>query len=92
MSMNKEYITRVAVIEEDYARDTQIFIGTAEEAAMDIWASDSWVDVKHPSLFLGIFRAECEEVIRNKLAAQLCVLPSIITLYEPEADYWPMRE
>lgn len=69
----------IATVEEDYARDTQIYIGKSPEGSFD---SDEWVDVKHPSLYLGVVIAPNEATARKELAAQVGCDPEIITLQE----------
>lgn len=80
-------ILRVAVIEGDYARDTQIFIGTKEDAVYNIAESDCWADVKHASLFLGVYQDSNEETIRKRLSNQLGVIPEAITLYDVDKGW-----
>jgi len=73
---------RIAIIEDGFVRDSQVF--TADPAIMETdpdW-EDNFCDLKYPCHYEGIFEADSEEEIRNKVAKLIGVHPGVITLIE----------
>jgi hypothetical protein len=71
---------RIAVIEDGYVRDTQIFKenpGIIEKG--EDWDNNS-IDVKYPSQYIGIFEGFDENEILKKAADNFGVHPDIISL------------
>lgn len=79
----------IALIENGYARDTQIFNGTPDGMNNDCDWENNFLDVKYPIHYLGIFEGVTEEEIRDNAADPLGVHPDIITLIpvDDEKDF-----
>ena len=60
---------RIAVIEDGYVRDTQIFSANPEIIGNEPDWEDNFRDVGYPCLYLGIFEGVDETEIKNKAAA-----------------------
>jgi len=81
---------RIAIIEDGYVRDAQIF---AENPGIITEDSDEWEDnfrdVKYPCLYLGIYESVDEDEIRKIAAERQGCHPDIISLIDPghKADY-----
>jgi len=75
---------RIAIIEDGFARGTQVF---AEDPAIlnsNLDWEDNFYDLKYPCHYEGIFEGDSEEEIRNKVAERMGVHPGVITLIEFE--------
>ena len=75
---------RIAVIEDGYVRDSQIF--TADPQIMDEdenW-EDNFDDLKNPCQYVGVFDGEDEAQIKQKAADSEGVHPDVITLIDFE--------
>jgi len=73
---------RIAIIEDGFVRDSQVF--TADPAIMETdpdW-EDNFCDLKYPCHYEGIFEGDSEKEIRSKVAELIGVHPGVITLIE----------
>jgi hypothetical protein len=79
---------RIAIIENGFAHDTQIFSADPGIIEKDPHWEDHFTDVKYPCQYAGIFEGESEDEIRAKAAASEGVHPDIISLisFEQTAD------
>jgi len=71
---------RIAVIEDGYVRDTQVF--TADPAIIDEdpdW-ENRFSDIRYPCMYVGVFEGTCEGEIRRTAADVATVHPDIISL------------
>jgi len=73
-------IRRIAVIQDGYVRDTQIFVADPDIIEEDPKWEDWFRDVKYPCLYVGIFEGETEDEILQKAADNEGVRPGIISL------------
>ena len=75
---------RIAIIEDGYVRDTQIFTENPSiitEDSEDDWANH-FSDVKYPCLYIGIFEGVDEDEIKKIAAESKGVHPDIIFLVD----------
>jgi hypothetical protein len=71
---------KVAVVEDSYVRDSQIYTGDPESIDVDPDWENYFVDVRYPRQFIGIFEGETENEILCKAAEQGGIHPGVITL------------
>jgi len=81
---------RIALIEDGYVRDVQVFAGNPASIGEEdrVWENE-FVDVKYPCLYIGIFGGSDEGEITKKAAECEEVHPDVITLVaidEPKGD------
>ena len=79
---------KIAIIENDYVRDTQIFTENPDTIQNDPDWIDKFVDVKYPCQYIGIFEGSDENEIRQKAADNFGIHAGIISLisFEYETD------
>jgi len=82
-SLIKISLRKIAVVEDGYVRDTQIYIGDPAALNEDNqdWEND-FGDIKYPCQYVGIFEGESDEEIKAAAAAVEGVHPDIISLIE----------
>ena len=71
---------RIAIIENEYIRDTQVFSEDPATIASDPDWMDKFVDVKYPSQYIGIYEGIDDDEIRQKAADNFGVHAGIISL------------
>jgi hypothetical protein len=71
---------KIAIVEDSYVRDSQIYTGDPEGIGIDSDWDNFFVDVKYPRQFIGIFEGETENEILRKAAEQGGIHPGVITL------------
>ena len=76
------FMKRVAVIQDSYVRDTQVFVGNPRAIENDMSWWNDFVDVRHPCHYAGIFDGENENEILNKAAEYMGVHSDVITLID----------
>jgi len=80
-------ITRVAVVEDGYVTNAQIFTADPaiinEDSDSSAW-EDEYCELKNPCVFIGIFKGYNEGAIKRKAASVQGVHPDIITLINPD--------
>ena len=83
---------RIAIIEDGYVRDVQLFAANPDIIEKDPRWEDSFRDVKYPCLYLGIFEGASEEEIKNTAAESLEVHADIISLVDcTDSHRLPMK-
>jgi predicted Zn-dependent protease with MMP-like domain len=80
---------RIACIECDYVRDTQVFEGDPGNIPEDADMFDMYIDVKRPCQFIGIYEGADEGEIKAKAAERFGVHPDIISLYDCGCEQQP---
>ena len=77
---------KIAVIWDNYARDTQIYYGDpkALDGECEGDGDGDWVDAKYPCHYVGVFAGETDEKIQEAAANSIGVHPGIISLIEIE--------
>ena len=80
-------ITRIAVIDSSFVRDTQIFLGSFKdleesENILNIWEKHGYADIDAPDLFAGIITGISEDEMKSLVIAQWGVHPDAVTLLE----------
>ena len=73
---------KIAIIENGFARDTQIYYGDPADIEVDPQWENNFGDVKYACQFVGIFAADTEDEIRKKAAECEGVHPDVITLMD----------
>ena len=79
---------RIAIIEDGYVRDTQIYTANPDIIEKDPDWENHFTDVKYPCLYLGVFEGFDEDEIRRKAAESQGVHPDVISFayFKQEAD------
>ena len=77
---------RIAVIEDDYVRDTQVFIDDPMYIGQDPKWEESFVDVKRPCQYVGLFEGSDGYEIRCKAADYFGVHRDVIFLIDFEQE------
>jgi hypothetical protein len=70
---------RIAIIEEGYIRDAQLFYGDNDRLGDDDYDHEEEYGDFSPVHFIGVFEGKDEEEIRAKAAKQEGVHPGIVT-------------
>jgi len=73
---------RIAIIEDGFVRDSQIFKADPAIIERDPNWEDHFTDVKNPCQYVGIFEGTTEQEIKEKAAAEEEVHPDVISLIE----------
>ena len=73
---------RIAVIEDGYVRDAQIYTGSPNNLDNENF-EDSFVDLNNVCQYVGLFEGASESEISAKAAETEGVNPGIITLIDP---------
>lgn len=73
-------MTRIAVIEDGYVRDSQVYTGDPALISEDTDWEDHFTAVKNPCQFVGLFEGETEEDIRIQASEREGVHKDIILL------------
>lgn len=71
---------RIAVIDSNYIRDAQVYIGDPDKTEDDYYCGDDFADVKYPCQYLGIYKGTDENEIRKQAADSFGVNPGVISL------------
>lgn len=71
---------RIAIVEDGYVRDAQIYTGSIEDIKSDPNWENKFVDMKATCQFIGVIEGESEADILRKAANLEGVHPDIITL------------
>lgn len=82
-SLIKTGLWKIAIVEDGYVRDTQIYTGDPEKLNDDNqeW-ENNFSDSKYPCQYIGIFEGESDDEICKKAAEIEGVHPHIISLIE----------
>jgi hypothetical protein len=75
-------VIKIAIIENGFVRDAQIYIGSPDDIDVDPDWEDNFVDVKNPSQFIGVFEGETDDEILKKASEYEGVHDGIITLID----------
>ena len=73
---------KIAVIEDGYVRDAQIYSGNPADIEVDPNWENKFVDLKYPCQFVGIFAGDTDDEIIRKAADYEGVHPDIIILID----------
>ena len=71
---------RIAIIEDGYVRDTQVFTANPDTIDKNPDWENNFGDVKYPCLYVGVHKGKSEAEIRNNVATTLGIHPDIISL------------
>lgn len=77
---------RIAIIEDGYIRDSQVFTANPEIIDVDEDWEDNYADLKCPCQYIGLFEGTDENSILQKAADLEGVHPDVITLIDPETE------
>jgi len=73
---------KIAVVENGYVRDSQIYTGNPEDIDVDPKWEWNFNDVGNPCQYVGIFEGETDDEITKKAAEYEGVHPGVITLID----------
>ena len=73
---------KIAIIENSYVRDSQIYTGDPEGIDVDPNWQGYFTDVKYPCQFIGIFEGETDSEILRNAAEHEGVYPGVVTLID----------
>lgn len=82
VSANGTTVTKIAVIEDGYVRDAQIYTGNPDDLDKEDF-ENHFTDLKNPCQYIGIFNGANDEDVLKKAAEHEGVHPGIITLIDP---------
>jgi hypothetical protein len=71
---------RIAIIEEGYIRDAQLFYGENDKLGDDDYDHEEFYKDFSPVHFIGVFEGDDEYEIKRKAAEQEGVHPGIVSL------------
>jgi len=77
---------KIAIVEDRYVRDLQIYIGDPEGVDIDPDWENNFTDVKYPRHFIGIFEGETDDKVLREAADYEGVHPSVVTLIDIDGD------
>jgi hypothetical protein len=78
---------KIAIVEDGYIRDSQVYVGNPEDINDDTNWEDEFMDVKNPCQYLGIFEGVTPDEIKAKAAEYFGVHPEIISLLDVEGGF-----
>ena len=81
-------VTKIAIIENGYARDAQIFVADPDIIEKDPDWENHFVDVKYTCLYVGVFSGADEEEIKKFAADSRGVHVDVITLVDFDLTTW----
>jgi len=73
---------KIAIVEDGYVRDSQIYKGNPEDIDADPDWEDYFTDVKYPCQYIGIFEGETDNEILQIAATHEGVHPGVVTLID----------
>ena len=73
---------RIAIIEDGYVRDSQVFAADPKIIEVDENWEDNYIDIGNPCQYIGIFEGAGEDEILRKAADYEGVHPDVVTLID----------